>query len=242
MGSEGSKSCGNPSECSESSVGTSISSRGVRADNDVARVLCKGIRFTHCAIWARALGNKGSHEAMRIPVEILTVGLAAIARKTAGNSDHWAFVAKAAPSDPSMETLYFIAQFGSGVLIPSFEEIQSGKRDVHFTGYVSTRLEDATAIMCDTDTNRRVWIQKPTTKRWQYPHDGGKPLQEVSDCDNHWSEIIRPCTLEELKKLIYMTKCSKKSYSVLENNCQHFAEDMYNLCNSQPEQVETTRI
>ena len=79
----------------------------------------KEVSFDSVAVWARSLTNKAGIETGnqghvaktqsffpgRVFADILTLGLGEISRATAGNSNHWAFVAKSANLDPQVSLL-----------------------------------------------------------------------------------------------------------------------------------------
>lgn len=156
--------------------------------------------FTEKAVWARSLDNKAAIETGRIFAEIFTLGLGAIARATAGHSDHWAFVAKGHHKDHPDRTAYYVSQFGEGNIIP---RVWNAGTAVQFHGVMLRNLEDAKLALCTIEENINVWEEKV------------------------WKPCAASRTLLELETQIRSTPCSDSNYSVLANNCQHFANHLY---------------
>lgn len=157
--------------------------------------------FTQKSVWARPLDDKIAIEMARITGEALTVGLASIARSTAGNSNHWAFVAKGNHTKHKDRKAYYVAQFGMGDFIPTN---WTGERDVQFHGILTKSKEIAKLACCSIwENTKNVWIHK------------------------EWKPCNAPHNLLDLERAIRSTPCSERSYSALKNNCQHFAGHLY---------------
>ena len=77
----------------------------------------KGYKFLKGAVWACRLRHKAGLETARVIGSILTCGLGEISRATAGDFDHWYFVAYG--KNPRGEIVYFIASFGQGSVMPT---------------------------------------------------------------------------------------------------------------------------
>mmetsp|Transcript_98465 Transcript_98465/g.195296 ORF Transcript_98465/g.195296 Transcript_98465/m.195296 type:complete len:205 (+) Transcript_98465:83-697(+) len=201
MGSEVSKSvcC---SDSAESSRGIPLVHGGKAfncAELDVQKQF-ENYVFTEKAVWARALDNKAVIEAARIFGEIITLGLGAIARRTAGFSEHWAFIAKGNQRGQPEQEVYYVAQFGEGRIIP---KCWSKQNAVQFHGILVMSQQDAELACCASEENTCVWVQ------------------------NDWMECNAPRSLIDLESAIRSTPCSEREYSCLHNNCQHFAGYLY---------------
>ena len=184
-------------------------------------------RFDRVAVWARPLEDKALIEAGRIFAVIPTLGLSEISRATAGNANHWAFIARGTRIGTTDDFVYYVAQFGQGDVIPkvnvrSLRKMIQEKEQL-FSGAVVLTLEDAVRQMNVNQNDMNTWIVRPVCDNWQYVYESGK-FSNTSDlawkgCD--------PMPLQELNYLIYQTDVTGKPYNHLSNNCQHFAANLF---------------
>ena len=84
---------------------------------------------------------------------------------------------------------------------------------------------DAVKLMNVQDNCLDTWVARPHTAEWQYPFYEGVVNNDGLD----WKKTT-PKSIPEMNALIFQTKAKEKEYSLDKNNCQHFAEEMYNLC------------
>ena len=121
-----------------------------------------------------------------------------------------------------------MAQYGEGDIIPTINwqnptEIKRAAQK--FSGRVVRSTLDAVRLMNLEDNCLDTWVVRPATSEWQYPYLDGVVKEDGLD----WKKTT-PKSVEEINALIFQTNVTEKAYSWDKNNCQHFAEKIYNLC------------
>ena len=195
---------------------------------DVNEALVGGLhgeayQFTHKAIWAcKLLLPIGGHVARDIFSTAVT---------ELPPTEHWAFVARGvcnAFSPPKVA--YFIAQFSDGEIKPLEELGTEGTSASHnFSALLQEKSKKSAALSIVSNPSASdVWIHTPVlTPRRLYIYRS-KRLVSPGFKEDEWAPM-RPMKLKELNDHIYRTKCTGKKYDLLYNNCQHFAEDLFNI-------------
>ena len=122
-----------------------------------------------------------------------------------------------------------MAQFGDGDIIPriNLQDRTIKRSEQKFQGDVLLSVEDVVKHM-NASNSLKTWVERPDSSgssRYPSPNSGGGYYRNASNLN--WSRIS-PRSLKELNDLIYTTSSSGKSYNGLDNNCQHFAIEMYN--------------
>ena len=175
--------------------------------------------FTHKAIWSCGILLPSGVSFLRDVVNSTLVELPPI--------EHWAFVARGECKavDPS-RVAYFVAQFCVGQVIPSSEE--TGSLDgIPFRAMLYEENKEVAALsIIQGSSNPDVWIQTPRQVKKRYVYQNDKLVNEEFVVDE-WVPIRRPMKLRELNDRIYQTRCTGKEYDPRKNNCQHFAEDLF---------------
>ena len=121
-----------------------------------------------------------------------------------------------------------MAQFGDGDIIPTinWQNPTEMKRAAQkFSGRIVRSALDAVKLMNVQDNSLDTWVVRPPTSGWQYPFFEGVAMDNGLD----WKKTT-PKSIEELNALLFQTSAREKAYSWDKNNCQHFAEEIYNLC------------
>ena len=124
--------------------------------------------------------------------------------------------------------VYFVAQFGDGDIIPkiNWQNPTEIKRAAQiFSGRIVRSALDAVKVMNVQNNCLDTWVVRPPTSEWQYTFRDGA----VEDNGLDWKKTT-PKSIEELNALLFQTSAREKAYSWDKNNCQHFAEEIYNLC------------
>ena len=136
--------------------------------------------------------------------------------------NHWALVAWDSKRH-NRKDVFFIAQFGNGDLIPNINvrNLSYATAEQPFQGKVVLSVEDV--IKTISNCTLKTWIEEPEDDRHFY----------VCACSYFKSpknipwRKISPMTLKQLNEQIYLTDCSGKEYHWRNNNCQHFAREIY---------------
>ena len=124
--------------------------------------------------------------------------------------------------------VYFVAQFGDGDIIPkiNWQNPTEIKRAAQiFSGRIVRSALDAVKVMNVQNNCLDTWVVRPPTSEWQYTFLDGA----VEDNGLDWKKTT-PKSIEEMNALLFQTSAAEKAYSWDKNNCQHFAEEIYNLC------------
>ena len=81
--------------------------------------------------------------------------------------------------------------------------------------------------MMNTNGNdMNTWVVRgDNTSGWKYPYEESS-FKAASDLP--WKTCSSK-NVAEMNSLIYKTKSSEKDYSHMNNNCQHFANELYNI-------------
>ena len=121
-----------------------------------------------------------------------------------------------------------MAQFGDGDIIPTIDwrnptEIKRAAQK--FSGRIVRSTLDAVKLMNVQGNSLDSWVVRPPTSGWQYPFLAGVVTNDGLD----WKKTT-PKSIEQLNSLLFQTSATEKAYSWDKNNCQHFAEEIYNLC------------
>ena len=175
--------------------------------------------FTHKAIWGCGILLPSGVSFLREVVNSTLVNLPPV--------EHWAFVARGEcrAVDPP-RVAYFVAQFCEGEVIPSGEET-GGRDGPLFRAMLHEKKKEVAALsITQGSSNPDVWIQTPrqAKKRYVYRND---ELVSAKFEEDEWVPMRRPMKLRELNDRIYQTRCTGKKYDPRSNNCQHFAEDLF---------------
>ena len=84
------------------------------------------------------------------------------------------------------------------------------------------------AIVCSDDCT--TWVREADDYKdgpWIYAFTDGK----IAKPDElKWKETKHSYTVDELNFMIYQTESAGKDYDLDENNCHHFAKNLYNMC------------
>ena len=172
---------------------------------------------------------------------IFTLGLSEISRATIGSTNHWAFVARAKAKAPGLKDKYFLADFGEGAVIPTLPSwynvgqghgLQTIRNAQELTGTVLMSLEDTVNFMNTDKDNMNTWVVRPKYKGdWQYAYDSNSDNKYAAYVDLPWKKLETPKSLLEISEVI--AEIGKKrgtKYHYNSNNCQHFAEAMFDYC------------
>lgn len=165
---------------------------------------------------------------------IFTLGFSEISRATIGNTNHWAFIARA--SAPGWEDRYFLADFGQGAVIPTLNQLRSGLQEFRdnqiLSGTVLESLSDTVKLMNTNENDMDTWVVRPKyTGDWEYAYNAQRYKKYAAPTDLPWKKLKNPMTLEALTNVITAVGERRGTdYHYNTNNCQHFAEDMFNLC------------
>ena len=121
-----------------------------------------------------------------------------------------------------------MAEFGQGDVIPRVRANASSyefSRAVQkFSGQVLLSVEECVKHMTSS-SNLKTWIIEPScNEKLVYTSSGYPSASRLS-----WKRI-KPKTLKQLNDMVYTSKCSDKPYLLIDNNCQHFAKEMYEKC------------
>ena len=162
-----------------------------------------------------------------------------ISRATVGNANHWAFIARAAA--PGLRDKYFLADFGEGAVIPTVptwcsvgqgQGLLSIRNAQELTGTVLMSIEDTVNFMNTDKDNMDTWVVRPKYKGdWQYAYHSNSDNKYAACVDLTWKKLENPKTLLEISDAI--AEVGKKrgtKYHYHTNNCQHFAEAMFDYC------------
>ena len=128
-------------------------------------------------------------------------------------------------------TLYFVAQFGDGDIVPKVNwrnPMELRHAAAWFSGRIARSKMDAVKLMNVQHNSLDTWVVRPPTSTWQYVCSDGI----VSTIGLDWKKTT-PKSVEELNTLIFQTTATEKPYSWDKNNCQHFAEELYINCTSE---------
>ena len=122
-----------------------------------------------------------------------------------------------------------MAQFGDGDIIPRPLQWaglrgKSQRAVLAFSGQIVKSAENVVKLMNKQGNSLDTWVVWPETSGWKYPYKDSQVSKEF------WWKDISPKTCLEINDLIYGTGCSEKPYSTMNNNCQHFAKQLYDLC------------
>ena len=244
-GSRGSQSNGSRSSRSSKDFPASFSpsnTNSVLFDYDPAEVLPvdrtllnpKGILsryvFTHKAIWCSELMQSN----------ILTDAGCIVGKVYAGTDylEHWAFVARG--HIPGVEDMvaFFVAQFGEGDYIPTLSETRDNPDNYQFHAtLVENDKRLAALLVCATKEKSRVWTKSASSLPGKLMLDSGRDVLSHPGgglvCNEFepgkWHDITNPLKLGQINELIFRTQSAGKNYSVFENNCQAFAQSLFNL-------------
>ena len=149
--------------------------------------------------------------------------------------NHWALVAWDSKRHNGKD-VFFIAQFGNGDLIPKINvrQLTYEATEQPFQGKVVLSVEDVVKTI--SNCTLKTWIEEPEDDKHFYVCD-----RDNGDCSDFehpknipWKKIP-PMSLKQLNEQIYLTHCSGKDYHWKNNNCQHFAKEIYfNLTSVRP--------
>ena len=183
--------------------------------------------FTHKAIWGcYILLPDVVHKVMHVLRNVTYVP----------SPVHWAFVARGEcrAVDPP-RVAYFISQFAIGDVIPPLEEAEQygsdnseGETRKPFRAILQEENKaHACLFIIQGPSHPDVWIQTPAIEPRRYVY---KDMRLVSRefRDDEWVPMRKKLNLRELNNHVYTTRCTGKDYSNTENNCQHFAEALFN--------------
>merc|ERR1712048_908720 len=215
--------------------------------------------FKHVATWETPIKHKEWWETVRVIFgEILTLGIGAFWRRDHLNFDHEAFVAWG--KDPSGRgiDIFFIAQYGDGVIIPKLKirrgtvgkYFKSKKKQMDpgsevgealnqegnvennkeptFKGFATPNIRDAVLHMACSD-NLKTWVKLPSGGEKKYVYVY-KDGKESEPSDLAWKSLENKLTLQKLSEMIFETDCTGKRYCRTTNNCHHFAKNLYKMC------------
>ena len=217
----------------------------------------KEVRFDSVAVWARALTNKAGIETgyqglvaksktsfkdvcLRIFSLWVSLRSADQLQEIPTTGHLWrrlrAWITRSLLADRShpLYTLfqgsmvYFVAQFGEGDVIPTINwrnPTETKRAAQTFSGRIVRSSLDAVKLMNVQDNSLDTWVVRPPTSGWQYPFLDGV----VKDGGLDWKKTS-PKSIKEMNALLFQTSATEKAYSWDKNNCQHFAEEIYNLC------------
>ena len=141
--------------------------------------------------------------------------------------NHWALVAWDSKRHNGKD-VFFIAQFGNGDLIPKINvrQLTYEAAEQPFQGKVVLSVEDVVKTI--SNCTLKTWIEEPEDDKHFYICDKDKDVSShFRNPKNIPWRRISPMTLKQLNEQIYLMQCSGKEYHFLNNNCQHFAREIY---------------
>ena len=105
--------------------------------------------------------------------------------------------------------------------------MQLDKAKQEFCGQVVLSLNDAARIMNSDPNYMDTWVVRPWIKggSWEYVYTDEK----FETADRLPWKKCKPMTLEKVNHLLYKTAAADRGYSTLHNNCQHFAEELFDM-------------
>ena len=131
----------------------------------------------------------------------------------------------------SFQDVYFIEQFGEGDIIPNVNAKTPciGHKDQEtIFGHVVLSLDDAVRMLNPERGCMDTWVVRPTP-------NVDLPFVYKDDIKNFakFSEIpwkkCSPMSLGELHDYVFWTRTAGRPYSVQNNNCQHFACELFDV-------------
>ena len=134
-----------------------------------------------------------------------------------------------------LEDKYYVAEFGAGAVIPTWNVARQGLQSVRdaqvLTGTVVMSLEDAVKYMSTDKHKMDTWVVRPKYKGgWKYAYNSYSKYATHGDLP--WKKLKKPKPLKDLAGVISnVGKKNGTEYRYNTNNCQHFAEAMFDFCN-----------
>ena len=186
--------------------------------------------FTGIAIWARM-----EFISPKKPVTLFNKIYDLIYSDKCRSKDHWAFVARGTAIINSLEKhAFFISQFNDEDYIsnddtPIHEEGIKGSKPF-LALFTDDKKTAALSIVPSSTTD--VWVrEKNNVEDYQsegntFVYKDGKLISSKL-IENEWTLLDTPMKLRELNECIYKTPCSGKKYDLIENNSQHFVENLW---------------
>ena len=124
------------------------------------------------------------------------------------------------------QDVFFVVQFGDGDVIPSLRRMTLKMAAQTFHGAIVTSIEDAVKLMNSNADDMNTWVVRgDNTSGWKYPFEDGS-FRDASDLP--WKTCSSK-SVAEMNSLIYQTKSSENEYSHMNNNCQHFADELFSI-------------
>jgi len=179
--------------------------------------------FTHKMVLSRALDGQVGYEVTQGFADCITLGCAELRRATAGNAYHWWFVCRGAM--PDGRNIFYVTQFGQNGR-RAVADIGRGKNLI--AGVVVHQMKEV-EDMGTSDKSRTVWIRYPNVTSESLDRIGNEILDE-----QFWQVCSQKRTLRQLEALVAATPSFKEPYNWISNNCQHFANYLF-----QPGQLST---
>jgi len=174
--------------------------------------------FNKFATWAGRIKNKFMWEAARTAGEVLTLGVATLARTDNYTLDFEVVVAFG--ETPSGKEIFFTASFRGMDLV-----------DKKYNGSVAMDIKDIVDSVSPKNNDKTTWVVEGRN-----PNAADVYVwSEGSFIDTRrlpWKEISKSLTLKELNDEVFKKKNALNPYHILNNNCHQFAKELFRIYTS----------